>query len=77
MSARTGVSISIDAEHARAICDEIGERLRETLRREIPGLLPARLQELVARFAVADQDAPSIVPSLGDMIPTELPIASH
>jgi hypothetical protein len=69
MSARA--SIRIDDEHARAICDEIGERLRVRLRREIPKTLPPRLQELIDLLAAADHDAaPSIVPSLDDIIAT-------
>jgi hypothetical protein len=65
MSAR--VSIHIDDVHARAICEEIGERLRETLNRAVPHRLPPRLQHLIERLAAADHDeAPSIVPSLDD-----------
>jgi hypothetical protein len=78
MAARTGVSIRIDTGHARAICDEIGDRLRACLDREMPEGLPARLQELVDRLAAADhRTAPSIVPSLDDMTGAELPIPSR
>ena len=59
--------LQIDSLHARAICDEIGERLRRVLRPEAD--LPVRLQILIAQLA--DQDrvlAPSIVPDLDDMI---------
>ena len=67
--------LRIDSLHCRAICDEIGERLRIVLDRE-PAALPPRLQLLMERLA--EQDllmAPSIVPSLDDMVwqpaPTE------
>jgi hypothetical protein len=59
----------IDAEHSQAICAEIGDRLREILRRDATGELPPRLQHLMKRLAEADQEtAPSLVPSLEDMI---------
>jgi hypothetical protein len=66
MSAR--ISIRIDDLHARAICEEIGERLRVRLRHAMPTTLPPRLQELIDRLAAADHHAaPSIVPSLDDI----------
>jgi hypothetical protein len=74
MSAR--VSIHIDDVHARAICEEIGERLRETLNRAVPHHLPPRLQHLIERLAAADHDeAPSIVPSLDDIPNLTIPAA--
>ena len=67
MSKKNAADIRIDHIHSRAICDEIGERLRETLRREE---LPPRLQFLVDRLAELDgRSAPSIVPSFEDMQP--------
>jgi hypothetical protein len=69
MLARTGVNKRIDAEHSQAICAEVGDRLREILRRDATGELPPRLQHLMKRLAEADQEsAPSLVPSLEDMI---------
>jgi len=66
MSAR--VTILIDDDHARAICDEIGERLRIWLKREMPTSLSPRLQQLIKQLAASDHDgAPSIVPSLDDI----------
>ena len=60
--------LKIDATHSRAICDEIGERLRTMLRPETAEL-PARLQVLMDRLADQErQSAPSIVPELDDMI---------
>jgi hypothetical protein len=69
MSKKNAADIRIDHIHSRAICDEIGERLRETLRREALEL-PPRLQLLVDRLAEIDgRSAPSIVPSFEDMLP--------
>jgi len=69
MLARTGVNMRIDAVHARAICAEIGDRLRDTLRPEVSSELPPRLQYLIEQLAKADHEtAPSLVPSLDDMI---------
>jgi hypothetical protein len=77
MSKRSGVDIRIDSIHSRAICDEIGDRLREILRRAAPEL-PARLQYLIERFAETDNDlSPSIVPSLEDAMVRCEPISSH
>ena len=60
--------LQIDSLHARAICDEIGERLRMMLRPET-ATLPVRLQILLDRLAEQDREpAPSIVPDLDDMI---------
>jgi hypothetical protein len=69
MSARTGASIQIEIIHLRAICDEIGDRLREILRRETGHTLPPRLNSLMQQLAKADcEPAPSIVPSLDDIV---------
>ena len=69
MSARTGAIVQVDAVHLRAICDEIGDRLREILRRETSHVLPPRLNYLMQQLARADFElAPSIVPSLEDVI---------
>jgi hypothetical protein len=58
----------IDSLHCRAICEEIGERLRIILRPETIAL-PARLQILLDRLADQDRElAPSIVPDIGDMV---------
>ena len=43
----------IDSAHCRAICDEIGERLRIMLDREMTAL-PPRLQVLMLRLAAQD-----------------------
>ena len=58
----------IDSLHARAICDEIGERLGQMLRPETAAL-PVRLQILLDRLADQDRElAPSLVPDLDDMV---------
>ena len=61
--------MQIDSIHARAICDEIGERLRIILRRDIGPDLPPRLRELMEQFARTDEEtSPSIAPSLEEML---------
>jgi hypothetical protein len=68
MLAVTGATLQIDAVHARAICDEIGDRLRIMLRRQVSHELPPRLGELMELLARLDDDAaPSIVPSIEEM----------
>ncbi|HKU05020.1 MAG TPA: hypothetical protein VJR30_03040 [Bradyrhizobium sp.] len=66
------IELQIDSSHCRAICDEIGDRLRIMLDREATAL-PPRLQMLMQQlaeqdFVLAPSIAPSIVPSIGDMI---------
>jgi hypothetical protein len=57
----------IDGAHCRAICDEIGYRLRFVLDKEA-GAIPQRLQMLIDRLAELDRaQAPSIVPAMDDM----------
>ena len=56
----------LDHIHCRAICDEIGERLREVLRREASEM-PPRLLILMEELAQLDDHGPSIVPSIDEM----------
>lgn len=56
----------IASEHARAICEEIGERLRYALRGDYTDF-PPRLRELMDRLAQLDCDVPSLVPTMEDM----------
>ncbi|MVT68801.1 hypothetical protein GPL21_27315 [Bradyrhizobium pachyrhizi] len=56
----------IASEHARAICEEIGERLRHALRGDYADL-PPRLRKLVDELALQDCEAPSLVPAMADM----------
>jgi hypothetical protein len=70
-----GNELHLASSHCRAICDEIGERLRMILDREATPL-PARLQALMARLVEQDLvQAPSIAPAVDDMVwqaePTE------
>jgi len=65
MSDSNAAISQLDHTHCRAICDEIGERLREVLAREIPEI-PPRLLALIDRLAQLD-DAPSIMPSIKEM----------
>jgi hypothetical protein len=66
-------AIQIDSEHCRAICDEIGERLRLMLGREMPEL-PLRLQLLLNQLAEHDHEtSPSIAPSIDDMVWQRIP----
>jgi hypothetical protein len=58
--------LELDSEHCRAICDEIGDRLRDSLKVNASEL-PIKLRRLLARFEEADRQAPSVVPSLDDM----------
>jgi hypothetical protein len=60
--------LQLDSTHCRAICDEIGERMRVFLGRDLPAASP-RLQSLIDRLSELDhQPAPSIAPSVEDMI---------
>jgi hypothetical protein len=60
--------LKIDSSHCRAICDEIGDRLRAMLDRESPAM-PLRLRLLMDRLAEQDLElAPSIAPSMDDMV---------
>jgi hypothetical protein len=65
MNAQNG--LQIDDLHCRAICDEVGDRLRTALGPG-PRVLPVRLQILMAQLAAQDRVlAPSIAPSLDDI----------
>jgi hypothetical protein len=68
MSNRGAQGLSIDHDHCRAICDEIGARLRVILKRETTDI-PEYLQSLLSRFADMESDlSPSIAPSIEDMV---------
>jgi hypothetical protein len=73
MPSRNAAALAIDHTHCRAICDEIGERLRDILRREALEV-PSRLLALIDKLAKLEIDtvselecAPSIVPSIDEM----------
>ena len=56
----------IDTEHCRAICDEIGYRLRSILGQGVQEP-PAYLLQLLSRLEEHEACMPSIVPSIEDM----------
>jgi hypothetical protein len=65
MAARKDIALAIDHTHCRAICDEIGDRLRDILKREVSEI-PPRLLVLITKLAQLEH-APSIVPSIDEM----------
>jgi hypothetical protein len=68
MLSQKALPLQIDSGHCRAICDEIGDRLRIVLDKDA-GKIPQRLRLLMERLAELDgQRAPSIVPAMDDMI---------
>ena len=68
MSSQKALPPQMDSGHCRAICDEIGDRLRILLDKE-PDEIPQRLRLLIDRLAELDGgQAPSIVPAMDDMI---------
>jgi hypothetical protein len=67
MSSQNVLPVQIDSGHCRAICDEIGDRLRILLDQQA-GEIPPQLRSLVDRLADLDgAQAPSIVPAMDDM----------
>jgi hypothetical protein len=68
MSSQKALPLQVDSGHCRAICEEIGDRLRILLDKEA-GEIPQRLRMLMDRIAELDREqAPSIVPAMDDMI---------
>jgi hypothetical protein len=65
MPGRNAAEPMIDSTHCREICDEIGDRLRDVLKREASEV-PAGLLRLIDQLAELER-APSIVPSIEDM----------
>jgi len=63
---RTQRGLQIDSSHCRAICEEIGDRLRIMLAREM-STMPLHLQLLLDRLS-EQEHGPSIAPSLHDMV---------
>jgi hypothetical protein len=66
MSNRNDVTLALDHTHCRAICDEVGARLHDILRKEVSEI-PPRLLALLDKLAELDE-SPSIVPSVDDML---------
>jgi hypothetical protein len=68
MSSQKVLPLQIDSGHCRAICDEIGDRLRILLDKETAEV-PQQLRLLLGRLAELDgEQTPSIVPAIDDMI---------
>jgi hypothetical protein len=73
MPNRDVAALLLDHTHCRAICDEIGDRLRDVLKRET-SQLPLRLRALIDKLAQLEidndpvqlQDVPSIAPSIDE-----------
>jgi hypothetical protein len=67
MSSIDPASLRLDRTHCRAICDEVGERLRIILARGAE--MPPQLRRLVARLDELDRvTSPSIVPTFEDLL---------
>jgi hypothetical protein len=59
-------AVRIGSTHFRAICDEVGERLRQHIDRTTTS--PSRkILGLLRELEIRELEAPSIVPSLEDM----------
>jgi hypothetical protein len=54
---------NIDHKHSRAICPEIGERLRESFS-ENQSDVPTRIQNQLNRLRELDEGSPSTVPPM-------------
>jgi hypothetical protein len=67
--------VMLDPIHARAICEEIGYRLRQALPVNNDDL-PPRLQGLMRELVLLDCAAPSLVPSIEDMVAAPEPAAA-
>jgi hypothetical protein len=64
---RKAPSPQLDSGHCRAICEEVGERLRILLDKQSTEI-PPRLRLLLDRLAELDsRQAPSIAPAMDDM----------
>ena len=71
MQGGDALKLALDSTHCRAICDEVGERLRVVLK--VPEM-PSYLCRLVDRLTELDcQASPSIAPSIDDMCFEERP----
>jgi hypothetical protein len=64
MPYRNAEALALDHVHCRAICEEIGERLRQVLKPDALKI-PQRLLALLDRLRELDE-APSIVPSIDE-----------
>lgn len=61
-------TIELDHLHSTAVCQGVGERLRDALSREAPDL-PQHLRTLIDRLPELDREnTPSVVPDADKMI---------
>ena len=68
-------AVRIGTKHCRAICDEVGERLRQHIDRTTAP--PSqKILELLQELELRELDAPSIVPSLEDLDASVFALAS-
>jgi hypothetical protein len=74
MPDRNARALMLDHKHCRAICDEIGDRLRYVLKRETSEI-PPRLLGLIDQLARLENDdlarlqpSPSIAPSIDELV---------
>jgi hypothetical protein len=56
-------NVQIDRTHSRAICNEIGERLRISLAGEFPELSPQMQRQMDQLRELDEHASPSIIPS--------------
>jgi len=63
--------VPLEPKHYRAICDEIGERLRLSLARDAPPV-PPRLRKLLGQFAKLQSGAPPILPDQRDELTSQV-----
>lgn len=82
MPKQNAASLNLDHAHCRAICDEIGDRLRLIMKPAVSDI-PPRLLYLIGKLAELENIAlarldfaPSIVPSVDDMSSATIYVAS-
>jgi len=57
--------VHLDHTHSEAVCQAVGERLRDALNRDTPDM-SQRLRAVIARLPELDgETAPSLVPAMG------------
>jgi hypothetical protein len=59
-------AVRINSKHCRAICDEVGDRLRQYIDRTSTAP-PEKILALLRELELSELEAPSIVPSFEDM----------
>jgi hypothetical protein len=59
-------AVRIGSKHCRAICDEVGDRLRQYIDKS-PTAPSQKILTLLRELELRELEAPSIVPSIEDM----------